>query len=356
MMYVYYLFSMYLISIFLVLLNVGSLVFAEPMINLVSPTTNMYSNEDSVLFKGKVTDVDLLTLNGCPVEIYENRFYVKALLQPFKTNRFILKAYGADKQQVVIKKYVDYFPAVEEPRNPYLVIESIKFNPFKNQWQIKGKTQGLSLLYIDEKNVRLLADKRFEYHVGLDQLSADQNFLTISALSDDLFLFSQEVSLYDTQQMHNAEFVERVFFDDYKVVQSAILSSYLAKNWQHIPFNETQQKMIMYLVENQTSVLGVADIKYLIKDNHIVLTVPFLSQGLDIQDISSQLMLIMRNTIGDLKHISVLWFNKVPGTVEVVFNKGGNTYWLLNDEVYAAQVAVKSKLLYNFKSNSFFEK
>ena len=75
MKFVYYLYRMIFISFFLVMLHV--VVCGAPSIDLTLPIGDFRSSVRTVLFKGHVEDIDSLTLNGHPVEVYENRFYVK---------------------------------------------------------------------------------------------------------------------------------------------------------------------------------------------------------------------------------------------------------------------------------------
>ena len=50
-------------------------------------------------------------------------------------------------------------------------------------------------------------------------------------------------------------------------------------------------------------------------------------------------MMILQNTL-DITNISILWFNKVPETVEVVYTNGYNVYWLINNDMFSLFVLI----------------
>ena len=108
MKFVYYLYRMIFISFFLVMLHV--VVCGAPSIDLTLPLGDFRSSVRTVLFKGHVEDIDSLTLNGHPVEVYENRFYVKVLLEPFQTNEFTLRGRSVSNETVQLVRDIDFFP------------------------------------------------------------------------------------------------------------------------------------------------------------------------------------------------------------------------------------------------------
>ena len=111
--------------------------------------------------------------------------------------------------------------------------------------------------------------------------------------------------------------------------------------------------MLNYLQLDKDIGLEVSDMKLFQLGQHLTLTVPYLADGIDISQLSYQLMLILKNTISDANHISIYWYNRIPGVVEVVYNKNNQNYWIIDDESYETSVALQSNALLKFKQFFF---
>ena len=132
----------------------ATVLFATPSVHLFSPDIHTRSQKPLVLFKGKVENTESLTINGHPVEIYNNRFYIKAILHPHQTNIFTLKAANNYQETTILTRKVDYFPEnIQETTIDYIKPNPPKDDILHNKWHITGQVQDVKSLYIQGKEI-----------------------------------------------------------------------------------------------------------------------------------------------------------------------------------------------------------
>ncbi|MBH37511.1 hypothetical protein CL658_00570 [bacterium] len=319
-------------------------------LNLISPKTDFRSSKDLVLFKGTVTHASSVFINDTPVPIFKNRFYIKAILNPHQENTFVIKAMANDKQTISITRSIDYFPETPSSRIAPYSISDIQFQPLSHQWKIKGLASHSKHIYINGKHIPIKANGLFEYHFS--QQALDQSYLNLSGISKDLLLFHHTLGLQEV----NHKTPSHVSSDKkihYLSMELGILQAYYNMHWQLIPFTTIQEKMIHDLVQNKYTQLNLSHIKLLKKDHNLVIAIPYLYHSLPIPELSYQLLLILQNTIQASNHISILWYNKVPNVIEVVYNKNSTPYCIIDDKPVDLDQALVLGAFSEFKSNHF---
>ncbi len=142
----------------------------------------------------------------------------------------------------------------------------------------------------------------------------------------------------------------------YQHVEKAILSSFLKKDWRQVPFTTIQKKMINELITTTKSHLNFSHIQLIQNKESLVATLPYIQSDLSIQNISHQLMLIFQNTVDFSPTISILWYNKNPDIIEIVYTNNilnQNQYWLINDKSFKTEDSTLLNKVQQFKKHGF---
>ncbi len=332
-------------------ISLHAFVFANAIeLNLISPKHDFRSNKELVLFKGTIKHASSLFINDIPIPIFNNRFYTKAILNPHQENSFTITAQDTHSNTIVIKRSIDYFPESSSTlATPYRITD-IQFQPLSYQWNIKGYALNTKQIFINGKFIPINSDDLFEYHFSPKNI--DQKSLTLGGISKDLLLFHHTIGLHDVR--YTEPLTPTIETEvPYSPIEFGILQAYHSMHWQLIPFTTIQEKMIHDLVQSKYSQLNLSHIKLLKKNNHLVMALPYLYHSLQIPELSYQLLLILQNTIHKSDHITILWYNKIPNVVEVVYNKHSSPYCIIDDKPLDLNNAIAMDAFSPFRSHHF---
>ena len=182
------------------LLTIFSFYLSTAMVaSAISPLfpieSNKITSKPLVLFKGRVSNLDSLTINSQPVKINENgQYFFKVWLHtPKKYHFFTLQ--GTDKSQKVHRKsYKIYYQPSSNyaSTKPALYFDTPRYNLIKSlPFNISGKALNLSSLMINESMMNIDQNGAFNYLVK-SQKNHDTIRLDIHAKD------SKNISIYTT--------------------------------------------------------------------------------------------------------------------------------------------------------------
>ena len=332
-----------------------SLWATAPSIQLFSPKTDFSSQKNTVLFKGTIKNATTLTINGHPIPLHNNRFYIKADLNPHQKNPYTLIAKNKDHTQIEIKRTITYFPKKTKKRAPNFQIADITFNPLSNLWQINGIAKNSNSLSINGTPIPINEEKQFNYwfHPNTEKPTT----LYITGIGHSLHLFSKQIGLYETESLPESKRHMLSTNANYKTYEAAIIKSFFEKNWRQVPLSPIQAKMLNELINNNDEGLSTKHINVMKQDKNLVVIIPLLYKSLSIDAISYQLALILQNTDPNHEQITLLWYNTTPSFLEIVYvtpiHKTLSQYWILDDLVSTADQLRDSKALSIYKKQSF---
>ena len=342
---------MKLLVFFFYLILISNIFGSQIDLNLISPKNDFRSSKELVLFKGTIKNAKAVFINNTPVPLYNNRFYIKAILNPHQENTFMIKAINETNQAVTITRNIDYFPETNSSRIAPYSISDIQFQPISHQWKLKGVAQHSKNIYVNGKYIPLTQTGHFEYHFATNML--ENPFLIISGISKDLLLFHHRVGLQNIQHQSQPKLSLSKDTNAYINMELGILQAYYNMHWQRIPFTTIQEKMIHDLVQNKYNLLNLNHIKLLKKENNLVVAIPYLHHSLPIPELSYQLLLILQNTMQVSSHISILWYNNVPNIIEIVYNQDSLPYCIIDDKPIDLDQAIVQGMFSEFKSQHF---
>tara|TARA_B100000427_G_scaffold275521_1_gene244088 strand:+ start:3303 stop:4358 length:1056 start_codon:yes stop_codon:yes gene_type:complete len=320
-------------------------------LTMISPKINFRSNKPLVLFKGTIQNATTVMINNIPIPIFNNRFYIKAILNPHQENNFIIEATDANNHKKTITRSIDYFPEQTTSSVAPYSISDIQFEPLLHQWQIKGSAINSKHIYIDGKHIPITADNLFEYHFSPDKFS--KTFLSLGGITKDLLLFHHTIGLYEVNNNYTKPIKSLEKTINYLPIELGLLQAYYSMHWQLIPFTTIQEKMIHDLISSKYSQLNLNHIKLLKKGDNLVISLPYLHHSLQIPELSYQLLLILQNTIQKSDYITVLWYNKTPNVIEVVYNKNSSPYCIIDDKPIDLDNAITLDIFSEFREKHF---
>ena len=333
------------------LLSLQSLLFATQLeLNMISPKEDFRSNKQLVLFKGTIKNATSVFINNIPIPTFNNRFYIKAMLNPHQENIFTIEAIDKNNQKTTVQRSIDYFPEETTSLPPPYSITDIQFHPLSHQWKIKGSAADTKHIYINGKYIPILSNDLFEYHFLPEKLN--KTFLTVGGISKYLLLFHHTIGLHDVKSHKPlSKNLEKV--THYLPIELGILQAYYSMHWQLIPFTTIQEKMIYDLVQSKYDQLNLSHIKLLKKGDNLVIALPYLHHSLQIPELSYQLLLILQNTIQKSDYITILWYNRIPNVVEVVYNKNSSPYCIIDDKPVDLENAIALEIFSEFRAKHF---
>ncbi|RAP31333.1 hypothetical protein DID78_01485 [Candidatus Marinamargulisbacteria bacterium SCGC AG-343-D04] len=347
------------ISLYIILVSVTT-VFAQPNITLISPINDYKSPKELILFKGRVSNAEKLTINGQSIPLHKNRFYIKAKLNPHQKNTFTLIASNKENESTSITKHIDFFPQSTPKTPPLYSIEDIIFDPLKNQWKIKGTAHALKNLSINATEVPIKNNEPFHFWIQNNRKTTHSSSISISGISKTLHLFSHQLGLYETELLPEHKKDNLSAKIPYKKFEKGIIKSFYQKKWRQIPLSTIQEKMITQLISIEENGLQVKHINLMKYNNSVIAIIPLLNKNIDIESTSYQLALILQNTVSKSKSITLMWYNAFPSFLEIIYTppieQSLSNYWIIDDFITNRDYAYESKTLEIFNSYSFEEK
>ena len=188
----FYLLSIIYVFIFI---DITPLLIAEtPVITIFSPADNTVTTKKQVLFKGKITNSESLTINKKEISLDSNgKFYEKINLEKLNDyNYFILTATSESGKTTKIAKKVFYKSINQTSTNkkqsqkPFIKLSSPENNLITNSPNIlfSGKISGSNNLTINGNTIPISKDGFFTYNHTLKNTNDYETFYII-AYSDD---------------------------------------------------------------------------------------------------------------------------------------------------------------------------
>ena len=345
-----------LFLLFSVLIYANVITATSPEINLFLPETNYRSEKNKVLFKGTIKNATHLTINGQNIALFNQRFYQKATLNPHQTNVFTVTAFNENTPLVSITRKIEFFPTQNITQEINFKIEKLSFNPNTNLWEIEGKSNKLKAITINDIPIPISKSHTFSYKISPQDILKNKKTLTISGINKNRLLFTQNIALYEKNHLSESKETQQTKPLIYQHVEKAILSSFSKKDWRQIPFTTIQKKMINELITTTKSHLNFSHIQLIQNKESLVATLPYIQSDLSIQNISHQLMLIFQNTVDFSPTISILWYNKNPDIIEIVYTNNilnQNQYWLINDKSFKTEDSTLLNQVQQFKKHGF---
>ena len=322
-------------------------------IELFLPKKDYRSTKQVILFKGKLKNASKLSINGHSIPIYKSRFYQKAILNPHQQNSFTFTATNDLGQSKSIERIIEYFPDTTTKQPSYFNLNYIHYDQKSNQWTLSGKAPLLKSLYINSIDIPINKENTFEFRFSN---STQQSSLNVSAITNDLLFFSQEIGLFQHSESKPKEVAFEKDKTKFELIQKAIIESFKDKNWNQIPVTTIQQKMINELITTKENNLSISKIKLLQNKEFIAVLIPCTAKNLDLKTISFQVMNILQNTNNTAKTISILWYNSLPNIIEIVYDDilGSDTYyWLINDIRISEENLNNKNIISEFNKNAF---
>ena len=172
-----------------------------PTIQLISPENDQSTIKQKILFKGSTSHTERLMLNGEKIDLdKKGKFYhVQPLQNSTSEQIYILKAIGKNGKSSSITRKITYQPPL--PPKFQLTFPPDKFKSYSKDITFSGKTNHLKSLKINNDDVPLLSNGRFEYTTVLHNINGINQFeLMATGINDETISIKRNIYYVDTQK------------------------------------------------------------------------------------------------------------------------------------------------------------
>ena len=333
------LFSIALTSIFQA--NEGS-----HLITLISPENNIITSKPLILIKGHTQNIEHLTLNGAPIELFSNgKFFQKAALtNPGKYHAFKLEGFTSDGQ----KTSQSFKVFLREKTSPTHTLSLL--SPKKSSDQVitvEGKGKNLKDVYVNGVKAPLIQNT-YKIKVALSNLDSPQDIIVTAKTNNNIFISQKKTVLFTPPQPKQ----KKQLTSTEQLILSHLVNEYEKLQWKKQTWDISLSTATRYI--DPLLLIKLKDNLVVMehKESYLV-ALPLYQINYSISILSDAIIDAIKHDFNKKKEVTILWFNARNTIWEMYYNyphSNGNTayLWLLNDkELQPKNLSKKDKKIIN---------